>query len=89
MLLTRFLFSRRLLEGANSAVREGKVHDGLVVEEVVRFETTALLSLLLSVHLVALHRVVHVTSRAQAPQGLHLIKCMESKFRRVSSTDRV
>ena len=82
-------FPRRLLESAHSAVREGKVHDGLVVEEVLRLETSSLLPVLLVVHLVALHRVVHVTSRAKAPKGLHLIKCMESKFRRLSSTNRV
>ena len=54
-------FPRRLLESAHSAVREGKVHDRLVVEEVL-VQSTSLLPSLLSVHLITFHRVVHVAS---------------------------
>ena len=54
-------FPRRLLESAHSAVRKGKVHDRLVVEEVL-VQSTSLLPSLLSVHLITFHRVVHVAS---------------------------
>ena len=67
----RILLPRSLLEGAHRAIRQGEVHDRLVVEEVVSLQPSALLPSLSLVHQVALHRIVHVAPSAQAPEGLH------------------